>query len=261
MLKDTTLIAIVRDEEHNAAHGISLWLDATLPFVEKAIIADTGSIDNTLEILKSAQSKYPHVSVFQIPFESFTQARNYTLQKVKTTRAFVLDADELLLPEEYQRLQAHITEVPHEGYAFYFKDILPEGYSLNKSSGLQTIRLFNVQDRFFTSTQQNGLWEGITFPRGPLKYTPFIDKEIAIIKHFQPDLTSRQHKETFWYEKEDVYTISPEVHAKTYGWKKNNPFREILDFPEYYLNEEYPTLVGANEGPFCYRNSDAQKHF
>ena len=47
VLPNTSLCAIVRDEMMNPAGGIADFVDSTVPFVEQAVIVDTGSLDGT----------------------------------------------------------------------------------------------------------------------------------------------------------------------------------------------------------------------
>ena len=93
-LRETTLTAIVRNEEENPAGGIVDYCRNILPFVEQAIIIDTGSTDNTFGLLKKMEEEYPNLSIFQEEFKGFAQSRNSTLEKVKTKYSLILDADE-----------------------------------------------------------------------------------------------------------------------------------------------------------------------
>ena len=45
VIPDTSLCAIVRDEITNSAGGIIDFIDTTIPYLESAIVVDTGSVD------------------------------------------------------------------------------------------------------------------------------------------------------------------------------------------------------------------------
>jgi len=68
-----SLCAIVRDEIQNPTGGVEDFLAWTLPFVEEAVVVDTGSIDGTKEILTRAQEIYPHLKVYDPTFEGFAE--------------------------------------------------------------------------------------------------------------------------------------------------------------------------------------------
>lgn len=93
-LRGTTLTAIVRNEEQNSAGGIVDYCKNILPYVEKAVIIDTCSTDNTFNLLKKMSKEYSHLSIFQEEFKGFAQSRNSTLEKVQTEFSLILDADE-----------------------------------------------------------------------------------------------------------------------------------------------------------------------
>ncbi len=100
ILPDVSLCAIVRDEKMNPAGGIERFVKSHVPFVEEAVIVDTGSLDGTREILEELQGKYSNLNIYDTKFNGFADARNYSLSKVKTKYALVLDADELITHEK-----------------------------------------------------------------------------------------------------------------------------------------------------------------
>jgi glycosyltransferase involved in cell wall biosynthesis len=55
----------------NPAGGIIDFLAWTLPFVEEAVVVDTGSKEGTREILAEAAKYYPHLRVYDHPFKGF----------------------------------------------------------------------------------------------------------------------------------------------------------------------------------------------
>ena len=103
-LPDTSLCAIVRDEIVNPEGGIVDFGDSTVPFVEKAVILDTGSVDGTYETLLGLSELYPHLHVFQHGFEGYGPSRNRALKKIDTELVLVLDADERLTEDDFRTL-------------------------------------------------------------------------------------------------------------------------------------------------------------
>ncbi len=86
-----SLCAIVKNESHRIAD----CLDSAKDFVDEAIVVDTGSTDNTIEIAKQCGAK-----VFKFAWcDDFAAARNYSLSHASGNWILVLDADEKLDPE------------------------------------------------------------------------------------------------------------------------------------------------------------------
>lgn len=245
VLHDITLAAIVRDEEDNPAHGVEIWLKATLPYVESAVVVDTGSVDRTREILERLRSDYPHLEIFDREFDDFASSRNFSLSKIKTRRALVLDADELLLPEEYVRLNEYIIQTPAREYNFHFKQIYPNGCILNTVWDMQIGRLFDVEGAEFKNSRENGFYEDVELPDQIRGESPFVPPDVAIIKHFLPSSEAHDKKTSLWYEEGEIHQSSPLHHAKTYGWKERNGGRNFYFSPESVLKENFPGLVGA----------------
>src|SRR3989338_11169897 len=79
ILPNTALCAIVRDELMNPAGGIENFVRLNVPHVEEAVIVDTGSVDGTREKLEELREQYPHMKVFDHPFDGFANSRNYSL--------------------------------------------------------------------------------------------------------------------------------------------------------------------------------------
>lgn len=55
VLPNTSLCSIVRDELMNPAGGIKDFMECIVPYVERAVIVDTGSLDGTREVLEEAK--------------------------------------------------------------------------------------------------------------------------------------------------------------------------------------------------------------
>src|SRR6185312_1040184 len=75
ILSTVCLCAIVRDEISNPGGGIACYLSRILPYVHSAVIVDTGSTDDTLQLLREYRNKQPykHLHVYEAEFQSFAQ--------------------------------------------------------------------------------------------------------------------------------------------------------------------------------------------
>ncbi|MBR9675697.1 glycosyltransferase [Candidatus Woesearchaeota archaeon] len=113
VLPDTSLCAIVKDELMNPAGGIRDFIETTAPFVERAIILDTGSTDGTFEELEDLRRKHSNLEVVEGSwYNDFGMARNQALEHVETSNVLVLDADERIRKEDFKKLISLLKEKP-----------------------------------------------------------------------------------------------------------------------------------------------------
>lgn len=220
---DTSLCAIVRDEKMNPAGGIERFVDSHVPFVEQAVIADTGSVDGTREILEEMQSKYPNLKVVDIPFEGYADARNKTMKHVQTKRVLILDADELLTHKKPQNdwklLKRFIDEKPANSYDFEFLSILPSGFEYFEYDS-HTTRLFDISKRTkfigFIGEFMSGSRNSISIPMNSIT-----------IKHFVPSLDALNKKNKNWYSNlTNLNNTAPSQIKGFAEWKAFNPLRD-----------------------------------
>lgn len=101
MKSPVSVIILTYNEEKNIVD----CLESIKDFAEKIFIVDSGSTDQTLEIL----SKYP-VQIFQNPFDNYSQQRNWALKNLPVTTDWVinLDADQRLTEEFKTELHQHL---------------------------------------------------------------------------------------------------------------------------------------------------------
>jgi len=78
----------------NASKYIERSLQSVMHIVDEVVIVDTGSTDNTVDILR----KYDNVNLYQIEWRNdFSYARNFSIEKTSGDYVLVLDADEYLV--------------------------------------------------------------------------------------------------------------------------------------------------------------------
>ncbi len=103
-----SLCMIVKNEER----FLGLCLKSVKNLVDEIIIVDTGSTDATKEIAQEFTDK-----VFDVPWtDDFAAARNESLKHATGDWILVLDADEVLSPEDALAIRAALAEKDAAGY-------------------------------------------------------------------------------------------------------------------------------------------------
>lgn len=228
-LSDVCLCAIVRDEEMNPAGGIVDFLDCTLPFVENAVIVDTGSKDKTRELLEKAKSKYLGLTIFDHRFRGYAQARNFSLDMAKKLGkyALVLDADERLFAKDFKKLQRHLLYNDLFGINFQIKDIYPERAGSVSNYGLHNPRCFSLEEDIHYENFGFSLCEEHLYYKQQLaKMIEGVIPSEIVIKHFRPSKTAMEEKSK-WYDS----LSNPKTHTQISSphfeeWKQLNPRRK-----------------------------------
>lgn len=240
ILPDTCLCAIVRDEMQNPAGGIADFVHWHAPFVEQAVIVDTGSRDGTREELERLQNQYPNLHVFDHKFNGYADARNVSLEKareLKIGRALVLDADERLFPDDFKLIASEA--VGEQFYYFKFNHMDPDfPYPINRPE--EPIRLLhNLSSVKFTGWRRESL-DCSSYPEVvKARRFPSMKKKILTppIKHYLPDSWARDEKEK-WHNLALLYSWPPQ---NLNSWRRLNPQRTyflILTAPLVFDEQE-----------------------
>lgn len=236
-LPNTSLCAIVRDEIMNPAGGIRDFIESTVPFVEQAVIVDTGSLDGTREALDEARRRYPTLAVHDHPFRDYASARNFSLEQVTTRYALVLDADERLTRDDFGQLQALQERRPADGYNFRRIAVYPT--EIREQRDNHDPRLFvtdrgfryrNLRGKFGEILRSRSGWMSLRVTMHPLLQV--VDTGI-IIKHFFASPEGRKRKADDWYFDAGVWkgdkqgiVPAPSTVPSFQEWRRYNPRRE-----------------------------------
>lgn len=234
VLKDTSLCAIVKDEIMNPAGGILDFVDSTVPFVEEAVIVDTGSVDGTREVLEECRIKYKHLKVRDRPFDNYAASRNFSLEHATKKWALILDADERLTEEDFEIVaeEQKISRRRLKGYNLPICNLFPSGEEL-VIAGLNPRLFFGGVARF-----HKAVFEEVVFSSN-LFIVPEIRDSAASIKHFLASREAMTKKGGEWYGSwpVDIAVSDRCVHHESRVdsprdctnyqlWKKFNPQRE-----------------------------------
>lgn len=109
----------------NEAHCISKCLESVKPFINYWIICDTGSTDNTEEIIRKCLDGIPG-EIHNHEWENFSTNRNKALElaKDKADYTFIIDADDYLIAQtnSFQNINALAYKILfHHGSIQYYR--------------------------------------------------------------------------------------------------------------------------------------------
>ncbi|MBT6774759.1 glycosyltransferase [Candidatus Woesearchaeota archaeon] len=232
VLPDVSLAAIVRDEMMNPAGGIIDFIESTVPFVEEAVIVDTGSKDGTRETLEELEARYPNLTVLDHPFQGYADARNFSLQQVQTSKAFVLDADERLTKDDFASLKQTMDANPALYYQFDFLNVAESDFP-----GIgHNPRLFALENTKYMNQNNHAgeclFIDGIRADKwsDDLVYNNSVITGIDIKHFYTQDFKSFVTKIYSWYQvvvKNGISDIVAPSETQDFElWKAYNPRRE-----------------------------------
>ena len=105
-----SLCMIAKNEEKYLAQ----CLRSVRPMVDEMIVVDTGSTDRTKDVARAFGAK-----LYDFTWEQdFSEARNVSLSKAAGDWIFILDADEVIAPDDYSRFKALVKTTPNGSAAF-----------------------------------------------------------------------------------------------------------------------------------------------
>jgi len=112
-----TAIIIAKDEERMLADCLK-----TLDWVDKILVIDNGSVDDTVKIAKRFKAKIVKLKRQKKP--NFSEARNKGLKEADTDWVFYIDADERVTPELRSEIQKIIKNPKYNAYAIPRRNII-----------------------------------------------------------------------------------------------------------------------------------------
>lgn len=159
-----SLCMIVKNEQGT----LEECLKSVRDIVNEIIIVDTGSTDRTREIAQKWTSQ-----VFDFEWiDNFASARNFSFSKATMDYVFWLDADDILLPEDREKLsrlkQLMFPEVDAVSMQYHCDFDIYGNVTLN------------VRRTRLVKRSKNYLWEGAVHEDLVIKSGRFIDSDIII---------------------------------------------------------------------------------
>lgn len=236
-----SLCMIVKDEEQ----VLERCLKDIANLFDEIIIVDTGSTDNTVDIAKKFTDK---VYFFEW-VQDFSKARNYSFSKATSDYIMWLDADDVIVESEIEKLKNLKEKLNGEVDCYYLKYAISFDDNNNPTFAYLRERIIKNDGTFFWS---DPVHEAIT-PHGKIEYcditiyhkkiksTPS-DRNLKIYENLikqKKELTPRQK---FYYSRELFYNAkyydaikSFEEYLQYYnGWKENK-IEACLTLAKCYL--------------------------
>jgi len=161
---------LVKNEERFLWYSVS----SVIEYVDKILIWDTGSTDNTVKIINLLQKKYPNKIVFkefgEVTSDTFYKARQDMLDKTDSDWFLVLDGDEIWWDEFIKKVCEFINKkgsgyesiiVPTfnlVGDMFHFQETKAGKYSFGNKKGHFNLRAINRKIPGLKSFGEHGKW-------------------------------------------------------------------------------------------------------
>lgn len=93
---------IVKNESRCIIRCLSSIIDA----VDEIVIVDTGSTDNTVELIEDFRKDKKNVRLYYYEWnDDFSAARNFSVSKARGEWKFIIDADEFLHPDDVNKVR------------------------------------------------------------------------------------------------------------------------------------------------------------
>lgn len=101
---------IVKNEDRFLWFGVM----SVIKYLDKILIWDSGSTDQTIEVIKELQKKFPKKIIFkeigEVDKEGITEARQKMLEETKSDWVFLLDGDEVWWENSIKRVREVIDQ-------------------------------------------------------------------------------------------------------------------------------------------------------
>ncbi len=214
-----SLCMIVRNEEET----LPRCLKSVLSLVDEIVIVDTGSTDSTL----SAAKKFGAKTYEYTWNDSFSNARNYCLDRATGDWILVLDADEILVYDSADQFKLLIDCNKSEAYFIRVVSLLEASYGIETSEDLM-LRLFRNRPEY--------------------RFSGAIHEQVypSVINHARADSVKKAPLTIYHdgylseiIQKKNKTSRNLRVIKKTLGQNPRDPFLLYSLGCEYFLSEKY----------------------
>lgn len=118
-----TMCSIIQNEEQY----VERFIRYHAPFFKHIILLDGGSIDGTIDIIKSLKKEYPYIELYKRKFNGhFGDQKNACISMAKTPWTFVIDADEIVDDTLLKNLDTLVSKDFIECYAIARRNLIDD---------------------------------------------------------------------------------------------------------------------------------------
>ena len=246
-MKEISLCMIVKDEEKT----IERCLDSIRDIVDEIIIVDTGSKDKTKQIVSQYTDK-----IYDFDWiEDFSKARNFSFSKATKDYILWLDADDVFLEEDREKLKKLKQELDGHVDVYMFK----YNYSFDEN-GNATL----VQNRERLLKRENNYkWVSpiheVIVPTGNIKDTDIyvthkkeeikdLNRNLKIFEKMRANGITLDDRQQYCYAKE-LYFLNKTKEAIS-------EYHNFIDtYKSNYKQEEYLLYQAILELSDCYKKN------
>ncbi len=251
---------LVKNEERYLWYAVSSIVD----FVDKVLLWDTGSTDNTVKIIKNLQESYPGKILFkevgEVDPDGFTRVSQEMLEETKSDWFIIVDGDEVWWEEGIKqmvedihkngdRLESYVVKMRYPvGDIYHYQEEKAGNYEIDGKRGHFNIRAINQKI------------PGLHFEK-PHGMIGIIDKDGVLIQNREPKL--RKHLDIEYMH----FSYLPRSGARVgdlavpkrkmkYKHEIGNPFPKDYYYPEVFFRPRpkiVPSVWNKMEGGFMTR--------
>lgn len=232
---------LVKNEEKFLWYSITSVID----HVDKVLIWDTGSTDNTIKIINSLQSKYSEKIIFkeygEVDTNTFYKARQDMLNETDSDWFLVLDGDEIWWNESIKKVCEFINKRESEyesiivptynlvGDIFHFQEEKAGKYKFGKRKGHFNLRAVRRNIPGLKSSGKHGVWGWIDEKNNTIQ-----DRDNKKIKYLDTPYLHASFLQRGGSNKDDRLVTK---RSKKFKYEFGNNFPLDFYYPEVFFNK------------------------